>query len=130
MPSPSQFAHHDVTHSLTHTGTSLFADARWGSWCRLLSIVLVLIGLLGLGLPGTIGAEGLALDVPTAPVHLAATSAESAEMTVNLSDPTKFPFSSTGKWNGLSGIPGQTRHRADPWASPTCFSPYCKIPTT
>ena len=60
---------------------------------------------------------GLAQDVPTGPVHLASASADSAEMTVDLSDPTKFPFSSTGKWKGyleFLGKPGTERSLGQP----------------
>ena len=70
--------------------------------------------------PGSLWAEGLALDVPAAPVHLATASADSAELTVDLadlSDSAKFPFSSTGKWTGyleFLGKPGTERSLGQP----------------
>ena len=115
MPTASHIAQHDFTHAPTHTVTSPFAVDSWR--CPLLKVVPVLIGMLGLGLPGSIWAEGLALDVPTAPVHLAVASADSAAMTVDLSDPTKYPFSSTGKWTGyleFLGKPGTERSLGQP----------------
>ena len=60
---------------------------------------------------------GRAQDLLPEPVQVAATSAESAEMTVDLSDPTKFPFSSTGKWKGyleFLGKPGTERSLGQP----------------
>ena len=67
--------------------------------------------------PGVIGAEGLTLDLPTTPVQMAAASDGSAVASVDLSDPTKFPFSSTGKWKGyleFLGKPGTERSLGQP----------------
>ena len=64
-----------------------------------------------------LGAEGLTLDLPTTPVHMAATSADSVEASIDLSDPSKFPFSSTGKWKGyleFLGKPGTERSLGQP----------------
>ena len=81
--------------------------------CRRLPLVLV--ALLGLGLPGA--SAGLAQVRLLEPVHVAVTSAESAEVSMDLSDPTKFPFSSTGKWTGyldFLGKPGTKRSLGQP----------------
>ena len=110
----------DVTRSLppTHNritgpGSAARLRSRLGLGVGQHSFLLLLLVLL----PGTIWVEGLAQDLP---VHLAVTSAESAEMTVDLgdlSDSTKFPLSSTGKWTGyleFLGKPGTERSLGQP----------------
>ena len=65
--------------------------------------------------PAVIGAEGLAQKLP--PMQVAAASDGSAAASVDLSDPTKFPFSSTGKWKGyldFLGKPGTERSLGQP----------------
>ena len=110
-------------HSLTSFTTRLIRAAsaarRRKSFCFPL---LVRLGqhcllLFLLFLPGVIGAEGLTLDLPTTPVQVAAASDGSAVANVDLSDPTKFPFSSTGKWKGyleFLGKPGTERSLGQP----------------
>ena len=115
MPVPFHAPHHSFTHSHTHTVSSAFAVT-----CRRLrrlhfSVVSVLITILGLGLMAP--SAGLAQDLLPEPMQVAVTSADSAEMTVDLSDPTKFPFSSTGKWTGyleFLGKPGTERSLGQP----------------
>ena len=61
--------------------------------------------------PGLLGAE----ELP--PVQVAAASDGSAVASMDLSDPTKFPFSSTGKWKGyldFLGKPGTERSLGQP----------------
>ena len=85
----------------------------WGS-SRFLTLVLVALLLLW---PGMIGAEGLKIDLPSTPIHLEAASANSVEAQVDLGDPTKFPFSSEGKWKGyleFLGKPGTERSLGQP----------------
>ena len=80
-----------------------------------LTLVPVLVALLGLGLAWA--SSALAQDLPIAPVHLEVTSSDSAEVNVDLGDPTKFPFSSTGKWKGyleFLGKPGTERSLGQP----------------
>ena len=115
MPADWKAAHHACPHSRTHTGPSSVAAAGRRSTRVRFSLVFLLMGLLGL--PGTIWAEELALDLPTAPVHVAVASMDSAAMTVDLSDPTKYPFSGTGKWTGyleFLGKPGTERSLGQP----------------
>ena len=130
MPSPSHTVPHDCIHSRTHIITSSFAAAGRRSKSSLFSVVLVLIGMLGLGLPGSIGAEGLALDVPTAPVHVAVASVDSAAMTVDLSDPSKFPFSSTGKWTGYLEFLGKPGTERSPRPTRSVSPLVARCPTT
>ena len=65
-------------------------------------------------------AIGLAQDLPTAPVNVAASSADSVGVSVDLSDlsdSAKFPLSSTGKWTGyleFLGKPGTERSLGQP----------------
>ena len=64
-----------------------------------------------------IRAQELTLDLRTTPVQVAAASDGSAVASVDLSDPTKFPFSSTGKWKGyleFLGKPGTERSLGQP----------------
>ena len=73
--------------------------------------------LLFLFLPGTIWAEGVPQDLTMGPVYMAAASADSVGAGVDLSDPTKFPLSSTGKWTGyldFLGKPGTERSLGQP----------------
>ena len=85
---------------------------------RLFQLASVFIAMLGLGLAWAPSAR--TQDRQPEPVHLAVTSAESAEMTVDLGDLTdsaKFPFSSTGKWKGyleFLGKPGTERSLGQP----------------
>ena len=65
--------------------------------------------------PGTIWADELSQDQP--PVQVAAASTDGVTAQVDLSDPTKFPFSSTGKWKGyldFLGKPGTERSIGQP----------------
>ena len=88
--------------------------AAW-HWMRLRSRLALMLGpSLLLLVPWS---PVLAQDLPMAPVHVAAPSADSVEMTVDLSDPTKFPLSSTGKWTGyleFLGKPGTERSLGQP----------------
>ena len=114
MPHPSDLPQLAVGPVSTNS-TSNIAVPESAAHCRRRRIRLArLLGPILLLLPWS---PGLAQDPPTAPVHLAVTSAESAEMTVDLSDPTKFPLSSTGKWTGyleFLGKPGTERSLGQP----------------
>ena len=94
MPSPLQALKHTVAHSM------------------LASVFMV---VLGLGLVWT--SSALAQDLLPEPLHVDVTSSDSAEASFDLGDPTKFPFSSTGKWKGyleFLGKPGTERSLGQP----------------
>ena len=106
----------DVTRSLPHTHNRITGPGSAARhWMRFRSRLTLMLGpSLLLLLPWS---PVLAQDLPMAPVHVAAPSADSVEMTVDLSDPTKFPLSSTGKWTGyldFLGKPGTERSLGQP----------------
>ena len=96
-----------------HRSTWPLAAAR--HWMRFRSRFALMLGPILLLLLSW--SSGLAQDLPTAPVHVAAASADSVGVSVDLSDPTKFPLSSTGKWTGyleFLGKPGTERSLGQP----------------
>ena len=118
MLSPSHSLQPAVARVRTNSTTKLAVPesaTRRRHRRSLLKLVAVLVTMLGLGLPGTIWSVGLAQDLPR--VQMAAASTDSVEASVDLSDPTKFPFSSTGKWTGyldFLGKPGTKRSLGQP----------------
>ena len=105
----------DCTCSRHHRGTSPLAAAhRFGRrpYARLVPVLVALLGLWLLDAPSS-----LAQDLVPEPMHLAVTSAESAEVLVDLSSPMTHAFSSTAKWKGyleFLGKPGTARSLGQP----------------
>ena len=105
----------DCTCSRHHRGTSPLAAAhRYGRrpYARLVPVLVALLGLWLLDAPSS-----LAQDLVPEPMHLAVTSAESAEVLVDLSSPMTHAFSSTAKWKGyleFLGKPGTARSLGQP----------------
>ena len=112
LASPS--ARSSVARALTPRGAAPVAAAHSRRFVRA-SLALFLVPLLGLGWLGSSAA--LAQDGLLEPVDLAVTSAESAEVLVDLSSPMTHAFSSTAKWKGyleFLGKPGTARSLGQP----------------
>ena len=99
MLSPSRTLQPAVEHVITNKTNRIAGPHHRPHW-----VIMILLLLLW---PGTILTEGLAKELPTTPVQVAAQSDGSAVASVDLSDPTKFPFSSTGKWTGYTDFLGK-----------------------
>ena len=113
---PSAFA-----YSLTHTNTCSVSTShghrRRPRFMPGLGLILsvLLIGLLLTLLNGA--SSSWAKDRLLELVDLKVASANSAEFSMDLADPNKFPFSSTGKWTGyleFLGKPGTERSLGQP----------------
>ena len=116
MLSTSKRSHPDFACVIHNQDTVLFTMPRLrlrpGLARALGRIQLALLLLLG---PGT--SAGLAQDLLPEPVHLAVTSAKSAELRVDLSSPMTHAFSSSAKWKGyleFLGKPGTARSLGQP----------------